>query len=183
MQPNLLDPVSRVSLFAFDAPASGLVLVGGGWLWCRRAAVVRRVRSEALAAASVLLALVYLASIASHISLRSTLGGLRAAEVAAVAWSVARMSRRSPLLVLMPAVGMVCFQAMLATAQVLNHGKLGLYWLGEIHSPDVLGAVSSGKGTFEHRYQLAGYAAVVAFGLLAAFIRSRDKRLLVPLAL
>jgi len=179
--PGKDDSHHRVSLFLFDAPALGLVviaLISTNW-WS-----ARLTRDERLLRWGVGLWLLATAlSAAAHPSFRSGQAVLRLIEIIAIGIGVHRVCRLKPRKMTIAAGCAGVAQGELSLLQVLHKDALGLFFLGETGPLQMLGASVAPKGTFTHRYLLAGFALVICFALIAVLARGGSKWLLLGLGI
>lgn len=162
-------------VFLFDAPLVLLYVVGGWALYV----VVKS--TGGLGPVTVLPAviLVFLTlcvlAFAVHPSSAGVVLLVRLGAGGILAWAVRGLSRRlftyaAAALVLSAAV-----QSVIAVAQYVHRGPIGVSWLGEGSAPlNRLGQLFVPRGTFNHQYPLAAFCLLAA--TVGALVAGRSRR-------
>lgn len=131
-----------------------------------------RPRTAALAGLALLLLVA--AALLIHPSLRGAHFALRLAAAAAVAVTVARIADAAPRRVLLGSIALVALaEAVLAAAQAVRGGPLGLWALGEFADPLTIWAgTATPRGTLTGPFLLAGLSVMAAVALVREGLRS-----------
>ena len=156
---------AAASLHVSDVPVAGLVVVSAR-MWARH-----RRRPTAATALLAVLGAWAIVALALHPSAPGLLLVFRLLGAAAIAASVVEIAGTTHAHVVVRCLlGATAVQGVLAVAQVLNDGPLGLTFLGETQRWTYLGDHAAGQGTFNHPYILAGWTLVV-FAMVMAIRR------------
>jgi hypothetical protein len=148
----------RSILFLSDLPIAALAITGATSLW--RGLAGRRTGPATTCWAIVVILLV--AALAAHPSGGGVALVARAAGALAVAWAIGSIGRPSDRMLFVGAVAATAIvQAVLAAAQVIHGGPIGLAQIGEISDPlHERGGSLAPRGTMVYVYDLTVLALV-----------------------